>query len=95
VASFSNHGPWVNAWAPGVDVLSDYPKGLRFVYFNPDGSVAGTGTFDAGMARWSGTSFAAPFAAAEIARYAADHGLSPRDAWATIRSGRPFVIFGR
>ncbi len=94
VASFSNHGPWVNAWAPGVDVLSDYPKGLRFVYFNPDGSVAGTGTFDAGMARWSGTSFAAPFAAAEIARYAADHGLSPRDAWAKIRRGRPFVIFG-
>ncbi len=94
VAAFSNFGSWVNAWAPGVDIVSDYPEGLRFVYFNPDGSVAGTGRFDAGRAKWSGTSFAAPFAAAEIARYAADHGLTPRDAWRKIRSGRPFVIFG-
>jgi|GEM_PF-2416173 len=93
-AMFSNYGSWVTAWAPGVDVVSDYPQGLHFVYFAPGGGPVGTGRFDDGRAKWDGTSFAAPYAAAEIARYAADHGLTPRQAWATIRGGRPFVVFG-
>jgi thermitase len=91
-ADFSNYGRWVTAWAPGVDVVSQYPRDLRFLYHDPTGP-AGTAAFPSGTARWSGTSFAAPFAAAEIARYAAERGVSPKEAWAQIRSGRPFVVF--
>lgn len=92
-ADFSNYGRWVTAWAPGVDVVSHYPRDLRFLYHDPAGRPAGTVPFPDGMARWSGTSFAAPFVAAEIARYAADNGVSPKEAWARIRSDRPFVVF--
>jgi subtilisin family serine protease len=53
-AWFSNWGPWVDACAPGVDVVS--------TFFEPDGTFATTG-----WARWSGTSFAAPKVAAAIA----------------------------
>ncbi|WP_285501388.1 S8 family serine peptidase [Actinokineospora sp. NBRC 105648] len=53
-APFSNHGPWVDRLAPGVDIVSAHVH-----------LVAGTRTY--GAARWSGTSFAAPFVAAELA----------------------------
>lgn len=57
-AAFSNHGWWVDACAPGVDVTSS------FVQFD------GPDRFD-GYAMWSGTSFAAPVVAGCIAREAA------------------------
>ncbi len=53
-AWFSNYGPWVDASAPGVDVLS--------TFFEPAAGYATTG-----WARWSGTSFSAPKVAAAIA----------------------------
>lgn len=56
VAEFSNTGDWVDACAPGVDVVSS------FVRLRP-----GSGERDYGFARWSGTSFATPQVAAEIA----------------------------
>jgi hypothetical protein len=63
-APFSNHGPWVDACAPGMDVPS--------WFFAEDGPeqkpVHG---YDAdrfgGWATWSGTSFAAPVVAATVA----------------------------
>ncbi|HWM20739.1 MAG TPA: S8 family serine peptidase [Ilumatobacteraceae bacterium] len=58
-AWFSNFGPWVDACAPGVDVLSTY------LFHEEKGGPART--FN-GYARWSGTSFAAPKVAAVIAR---------------------------
>ncbi|EWC58505.1 Peptidase S8 and S53, subtilisin, kexin, sedolisin [Actinokineospora spheciospongiae] len=54
-APFTNRGPWVDRHAPGVDVLSSHVR-----------LAGGMRTF--GAARWSGTSFAAPRVAAEIAR---------------------------
>ncbi len=57
-ASFTNFGPWVNACAPGIDLVgvffswSDQPAHLQF----------------RGWAIWSGTSFAGPIVAAAIAR---------------------------
>ncbi|GAB3293770.1 S8 family peptidase [Parasphingorhabdus pacifica] len=55
-ADFSNHGPWVDAAAPGVDVVSSYVRLAQ----------RGRGrTY--GFASWSGTSFAAPRLAAEVA----------------------------
>ncbi len=66
-APFSNYGPWVDVCAPGVDLHSSYVDGRR-------GSDPDDPDF-AGWAAWSGTSFAAPLVAAEIARRAA---LSPK-----------------
>lgn len=58
-ATFSNFGPWVDAWALGVGIRSTY---VGDVLDQPGGG--GTGTE---MARWSGTSFAAPRVAGAIA----------------------------
>ncbi|GAA3451347.1 S8 family peptidase [Dactylosporangium matsuzakiense] len=52
ICNWSNTGPWITLAAPGADVLSTYVHHEGF----PDG-----------WARWSGTSFAAPFVAAAIA----------------------------
>ncbi|GAB3594289.1 hypothetical protein GCM10027446_17930 [Angustibacter peucedani] len=65
-AAFSNYGPWVDVCAPGVDLHSSYVDGRR----GPDPD---DGQFT-GWATWSGTSFAAPVVAAEIAHRAS---LSP------------------
>jgi hypothetical protein len=87
VALFSNIGTWVDVYAPGVSVVSTVP--LAF-----DGGVQ-AGTSDAkygrrretldvddfrqGFGVWSGTSFAAPVAAARIAGRIGD-GADPKDA---------------
>lgn len=78
-ASFSNHGHWVNAWAPGVDVHSHYPKAKRFQY-----AGGGIGFFADGFALWSGTSFAAPYALAKILGHA--DSITPLQAWADLAS---------
>lgn len=62
-APFSNHGPWVDTIAPGVDVVSSYVRLSTGPGLAPD-----TEPRDYGAARWSGTSFAAPRIAAEVAR---------------------------
>ena len=70
-AVFSNHGTWVDVCAPGVALRSCYVKGHRGA---PGAQIA-----FADAAIWSGTSFAAPLVAAEIARRAlADPSRSPR-----------------
>ncbi|WP_231849872.1 S8 family peptidase [Saccharopolyspora erythraea] len=77
LADFSNSGPWVDAAAPGVDVVSSYvrlrPKGVR--------------TY--GFARWSGTSFAAPRVAAAAA-VALDAGCTAASARQEARRRYPF-----
>jgi subtilisin family serine protease len=59
-AGFSNHGDWVDVCAPGVNLHSSFVHGRR-------GDGKDDPTFN-GWAAWSGTSFAAPLVAAEIAR---------------------------
>jgi subtilisin family serine protease len=62
-ALFSNHGPWLNAWAPGVDIVSS------FVHFRPTPGLApGTEPREYAAASWTGTSFAAPQIAATLAQ---------------------------
>jgi len=71
-AGFSNHGYWVDIYAPGVNVHSTYL----------DGTYQETKTHLEhlkGWASWSGTSFAAPQVAAEIARRIGD-GMTARHA---------------
>jgi thermitase len=53
LCAWSNTGPWVDVAAPGADITS--------TYVSHDG-------FPTGFARWSGTSFAAPYVAAAIAQ---------------------------
>jgi|HubBroStandDraft_1064217.scaffolds.fasta_scaffold15188_3 thermitase len=52
VCTWSNTGPWVTLTAPGSDIVSTYVTHA---------------SFPSGFARWSGTSFAAPFVVAAIA----------------------------
>ncbi len=83
-AWFSNYGPWVDACAPGVEVLSTYlyqqeTSGLRRTYN--------------GYARWSGTSFAAPKVGAVIAREMYTSlipGDTARAAWHRLSSDARF-----
>lgn len=94
VASFSNYGPWVNAWAPGVDLVSYYATGKKFVYFDEDGAPTATRMFDEGFACWSGTSFAAPYAGGDIVRHAIDQtGGDVVKAWNGLYNGIGFVVF--
>jgi thermitase len=56
---WSNSGPWVDLAAPGSDIVSTYVT-------HPE--------FPTGFARWSGTSFAAPFVVAAVAATHASTG---------------------
>jgi hypothetical protein len=62
-AWFTNYGPWVNACAPGVDIVS------TFFGYQPSAAPPATARSDdfEGWACWSGTSFSAPIVGAAIA----------------------------
>lgn len=60
-ASFSNHGWWVDVYAPGVRILSTYLQATWKLPSEHEPRVID------GYAYWSGTSFAAPQVAAMIA----------------------------
>jgi len=76
VALFSNDGPWVRALRPGAALVSSYPR-----TFDASGQPAAElvtaagewrsaldpDDYSAGFAVWSGTSFAAPVLAGQIA----------------------------
>jgi subtilisin family serine protease len=84
-ATFSNYGSWVDACAPGLDVVSTFfderPGPLDGADLPPSSSGAGPlhVTFP-GYGRWSGTSFSAPKVAGAIAAYATTWGVSPAEA---------------
>jgi subtilisin family serine protease len=75
-ACYSNYGGWVNVYAPGTKLLNAFTSGSYTYLHAPEEhctSDAETPAVDAmvkftGMARWSGTSFAAPLVAGLIAR---------------------------
>jgi subtilisin family serine protease len=79
-ADFSNRGDWVKACALGVDIDGAYAEGT---YRTLDG--ADVRQFS-GLARWSGTSFAAPMVAGAIAARMSADGVSATEAWDRIRS---------
>jgi len=60
-AAFSNYGPWVDVYAPGVRILSTYLDATWKLPQDPAPRLID------GYAHWSGTSFAAPQVAAMIA----------------------------
>jgi hypothetical protein len=82
---FSNSGDWVDVSTLGEDILGDYPSGAYPL----------TETYSeqlAGGAHWSGTSFAAPIVAAEIARRARDLGVTADVAWGNLVNELPEVM---
>ncbi|GAB3135996.1 S8 family serine peptidase [Amycolatopsis stemonae] len=77
-ALFSNEGPWVRCWATGAGVVSTYPSDVRGTAA-ADHEMPGRSSFDpddytGGFAVWDGTSFAAPLAAAELAKALSQSG---------------------
>ncbi|HEY2672812.1 MAG TPA: S8 family serine peptidase [Rugosimonospora sp.] len=94
IARFSDEAPWVTLYAPGVALLSTFPAVAGSV--NPAETVDGSprrresldpDDFRAGFALWSGTSFAAPVAAAMLANLILAQGaaLDERDGPAAVR----------
>ncbi len=86
-ALFSNVGPWVRAHASGAAVLSTMPvsfegglqasaattaHGRRRASIDPD-------DYSSGFSIWSGTSFAAPLLAGQLAAELADPAVLPDD----------------
>jgi subtilisin family serine protease len=66
VPAWTNWGPWVRACAPGVDVVSRF---FNETFVVEDVAGVEHRTRYQGWTKWSGTSFAAPFVAAALARH--------------------------
>lgn len=73
-SAFSNHGPWVDASAPGEDLVSEFFDHFDGAY-EPliAGSVPDIDDF-AGWAMWSGTSFSTPAVVGALAELIESHG---------------------
>ncbi len=76
VALFSNDGPWVGFWRPGAALVSTFPttydgsQEASNELFGANGEVRAAldpDDYRAGFAVWSGTSFAAPLFAGQLA----------------------------
>ena len=72
---FSNHGAWVDVYAPGEDIVNAYAQ-MKYKTI-VDGDVRDT---SAGIVRWSGTSFSTPIVTGLIAARMSRTGENAREA---------------
>jgi subtilisin family serine protease len=72
---FSNHGAWVDVYAPGEDIVNAYTQ-MKYKTV-VDGTVRDT---SAGIVKWSGTSFSTPIVTGLIAARMSRTGENARQA---------------
>jgi hypothetical protein len=84
-AWFSNFGSWVDACAPGIDVVSTFFTSYKEQPYKQEAPpIDDPGHSYEGYARWSGTSFSAPKVAGAIAQEVYLNATSAREAWASL-----------
>ncbi|HUG86197.1 MAG TPA: S8 family serine peptidase, partial [Euzebya sp.] len=101
IAYFSNDGPWVRCRRPGAALVSTMPRTfqgpLQAIAANEPPGLAARATVDiddysGGFGIWSGTSFAAPILAAQVARRLVDTpDLADVSVAAMVRRGQKAV----
>lgn len=82
VSDFSNYGVSADVYTVGRNIVNAFPDGTFVCHETPNkGDVR---VFRTGMARWSGTSFAAPVVAGMIAREISETGCTAAEARRTV-----------